>query len=340
MGYYLERIGQAIITFWAAITITFILYRLMPGGPVESMRNQLMEEAAMEGGEIDMDRINRLVELHTGVNPDQPIHIAYVDYLMDIVLYQDFGRSIWRNEPVFDVLWAGMPWSVFVSFYGLLLGFTANVLLGALMAWWENTRFDNWSSIIATFLNSVPYYVGAILFLAVFAFQLGVLPRGGRYNEHLDPGFHLPFMFSVIEHGILPIATGFIVGFGGGALAMRGNSIRILGSDYLRVAQLRGVSTARIATRYVTRNAILPLYTGLMIGISAIFSSSIIMELIFTYPGVGWYTWGALEGRDYPLLMGIFLFYTFVTILGILIADLTYGYIDPRAGTEGRQEAY
>lgn len=340
MRYYVTRIGQAVFTLFVVITISFFMYRLMPGGPVEAMQQQLVQQAVSQGNDPNMQRINRLVEMYTGIQPDEPVWVQYLNYLKDIVLYQDFGRSIWQNEPVFAVLFAAMPWSVFVSVYGLLFGFTTNILLGSLMAYREGGKLDKGMSMVATVSTSVPYYVAAILMLSYLAFGLGWFPTGGRYNsEFTSPGFNIPFILSVIRHAALPIASGFVVGFGGGALAMRGNSIRVMGEDYIRVAKLRGLGETRIATRYVTRNAILPLYTTLMVGIAGIFSSSIIMEQIFSYPGVGWYTFGAIENRDYPLLMGVFLFFTIVTLLGVLIADLTYGFIDPRAST-GDKESY
>lgn len=339
MNYYAKRIGQAVFTLFAVITITFFMYRILPGGPAEAMRQQLIQEAATSGESVDIDRINRMVEIYTGFRPDAPLYQQYFNYMFDMIVHQDFGQSIWRSEPVFDILFKGMPWSVFVSIYGLLLGFTTNVLLGAVMAYKEGSRFDNAMSIVATVMSSIPYYVGAVVMLAFLSFKWGYLPTGGRYNPATAPGFNYAFMAGVVEHAALPILTGFLVGFGGGALAMRGNSIRIMGEDYIRVARLRGIGQTRIATRYITRNAILPMYTGLMIGISAIFSSSIIMEQLFNYPGVGWYTFGALMQRDYPLLMGAFIFFTTVTVTGILIADLTYGLIDPRAST-GDRESY
>lgn len=339
MNYYVKRIGQSIITLLAVVTITFVLYRLMPGGPIDIMRNRMIQDAIQQGQSVDIAQINRLIELRTNVDPDQPIHVAYYEYMVNVIVYQDFGDSIWRNEPVFDILFRAMPWSIFVSVYGLLIGFTANILLGALMAYKEGSYFDNVSSIAATFLNSVPYYVGAILMLSFLGFQFGWFPTRGRFDPATTPGFNLPFMLSVLHHSALPIASGIIVGFGGSALAMRGNCIRVMGENYLRVARLRGLSDNRIAIRYVGRNAILPLYTSFMIGIAAIFSSSIIMEQIYTYPGIGWYTFEALSQRDYPLLMGLLIFFSTITIVGVLIADLTYGLIDPRAGTSD-QESY
>lgn len=340
MNYYVKRFGMAFVTLFAASTLAFILYRLMPGGPVEAIQARLIQNMLDEYGEVDMERVERQTQVYTGIDPDQPIHIAYYEYVRDIILYQDFGYSIHNREPVFDILFAAMPWSIFVSVYGLLLGFTVTVLLGSLMAYKEGTRIDYGSTAFVLVLGSIPYYVVAVFALAVLSFEWGLFPTGGRYDHRTDPGFNIDFMLGVVHHGALPILTSFIVGFGGGALGMRANAVRVMGSDYIRSAEIRGVKTNRITTRYLARNAVLPIYTGLMIGIAAIFSSSVIMEWIFTYPGVGWYTFDALDTRDYPLLMGAFLFFTTITVVGILIADLTYGLIDPRAGTGADREEF
>lgn len=343
MNYYVRRTAQALVTFIAATMIAFALYRLLPGGPVEAIKAQLIEQVLEEGGgssQINMKQINQRVELYTGIDPDKPLWLAYYEYFTDILFRGDFGTSIRYSKPVFDILFRAMPWSIFVSVYGLLLGFSMTVVLGSLMAYKEGSLFDKGSTVLVLVMKSVPYYVGAIVFLAVFAFQWGLFPTGGRFDPSATPGFNYEFVASVLHHGALPILTGFIVGFGGGALGLRANAVRIIGSDYLHAARLRGISTARITTRYVARNSILPIYMGLMMGIAGIFGSSVIMEYIFQYPGVGWYTFQALIFRDYPLLMGAFLFFTGLTIVGILLADFTYGFIDPRAGTGAEREAF
>ncbi|MFU8868933.1 ABC transporter permease [Natronococcus sp.] len=340
MRYFIKRTVHAVVTLVSVTTITFALFRLMPGNPAQAMRAQFEAEMEAGGGTADPEVLDAMVEQHTGFDPDQPWYVQYVEYLQDVILYQDFGHSYFYNDPVFDILFTAMPWSVFISVYGLAFGYTTNILLGAAMAYKEGSRFDNYMTVLATFLNSVPYYVGAILFLAFFGYELGLFPTGGRYNTSLEAGLNVRFMASISYHAVLPIMSSFIVGFGGGALSMRGNSIRILGEDYLRVARLRGISSTRVATRYVARNAILPLYTQMMIGIAAVFSSSVLLEFIFTYPGVGWYTFDAVMRRDYPLLMGSFLFFTIVTLIGILIAEFTYGLVDPRIGSGDQSESY
>lgn len=343
MNYYLKRVGQAVFTLLSVITLAFVLYRLMPGGPAQYMRMQLMTAGSDSfvggGGARSAEQINRLVEAYTGFQPDKPIYLQYIDYVKGIILHQDFGRSIWQSEPVFDVLFKAMPWSIFVSVYGLVAGFAMTIILGAVMAYAEGSGFDKSMTVLIMVLHSIPYYVVGILGLSFLAYQLGWFPTAGRMNPNTTPGLNYAFMAGVVHHGALPILTAFVSAFGGGALGMRANSVRVLGNDYLRVARLRGLSNSRIALRYVGRNAMLPMYTSFMIGISAVFSSSVIMERIFTYPGVGWYTFGALERKDYPLLMGSLIFFTTITLIGVLVADLSYGIIDPRADTND-QESY
>lgn len=341
MSYYLKRVGQSILVFLVAVTVTFALYRMLPFGPVEMMRVQLMNQLVEQGNPTDAQiaRVNQLVEAYTGINPDQPWYVAYVDYLRGIVLYQDFGVSITKREPVFDILFDALPWSIFISVYGLALGTTVSLLLGAVMAYKEGSVFDTGMTVFSIANTTVPYYIVAILALVVFSFNLGWFPSGGRMTRGTTPGLNYPFIAGVVEHAALPILSSFIAGFGG-ALAFRGNCIREMGKGYIRVAQLRGVSQGRIAIRYVGRNALLPVYTSIMMGLASLFGSSIILETIFNYPAMGFVTFEALMDVDYPLIMGAFIFFTFVTLLGILIADLTYGIIDPRVKGGGDREAY
>jgi peptide/nickel transport system permease protein len=339
--YTIKRFGQMVLVFFAAVTVTFILYRLMPAGPVEVLRNQLLQDCARQGGcsAAQIQRINRQVELFTGINPDKPLHVNYYQYMRDIILYQDFGQSIRLNEPVFDLLFERMPWSVYLSFYGLVIGRTVSLGLGALMAQKEGSRLDTGLTVYTIFTQSIPYYLWAILAILLFGFGLGLFPTAGKYAPDVVPGFNLPFMMSIVEYSALPILSIALSRFAG-ALGFRGNAIREKGKEYIRVARIRGVDNNRIALRYVGRNALLPIYTNIMLGISALFGSSVIIETIFNYQAVGLLTFNALLNRDYPLLMGAFIFYTAVTVLGIFIADLTYGIIDPRVEGGGERETY
>jgi peptide/nickel transport system permease protein len=208
------------------------------------------------------------------------------------------------------------------------------------MAYLEGTRFDTSSYVVSMFLNSVPYYVAAIIFVYVVSIQLGMLPQSGRYASGLDPGLNLDFIVSALRHAILPIVSLVVTGFGGVAITMRGNAVQEIGEDYIRVAHLRGVPGKRIATRYVGRNAVLPMYTNFMISIGFMFGGSVILEEIFAYEGLGLYLLQAINARDYPLMMGTFLIIALAVLVCILIADLTYSKIDPRISDQGSREAY
>jgi len=341
--YLLQRIGQLGAVYVSVVTITFMLYRMLPGGPVEIMRARFLSRMVEEGSSPtpeDIERINSLVSVYTGIQPDKPLYMQYLDYITGVIFRLDFGRSIWLDEPAFSLLFSRMPWSLFISFYGLVLGTSLSLLLGALMAHYEGSIFDTALTFYTVINQSIPYFIIAIVVLVIFGFNLGWFPTKGRYafNE-VSPGANLEFIISVVRHGALPVTATFFAGFGG-ALAYRGNCIREKGQTYTRIAQARGISQNRIAIRYIGRNSILPIYTGLMLGIAGMFSSSIIIEVIFNYRGMGLLTFKALQNRDYPLLMAAFIFLTGVTLLGIFIADLTYGLIDPRVRGGGEREVY
>jgi peptide/nickel transport system permease protein len=340
MGYYLRRVFQAVVTFVAGMFPTYSLFRLIPGGPLEAMVSQRIARAVERGEQPNSEEIAEDIQELTGINPETGPVEGFIQYASDIVFRQDFGQSLFYGEPVFDKLFEAMPWSMFISVYGLIFGFTATIFVGVVMAWFEGTKIDSGLTVFVLILNSIPYYVGAVVMLVVLGFYWGLFPTGGRMDPATTPGLNLPFIFGILHHAALPIISGFVVGFAGGSLGMRGNTIRIMGSDYLRSARLRGVSTNRILSRYLTRNAVLPIYTGLMIGIAGIFSSNVVSEYIFQYPGVGWLLLRALNNQDYPMIMGGFIFFAGLTVIGIMIADLTYPLIDPRAKSGADREVY
>ena len=335
--YIVKRVGQAIITFLAVITITFGLIRAIPGGPADYIRSQVMQNRGADG--VDMAQLNSLVESYTNIDPSTPLYVQYFDYLTS-VLRGDLGQSIWFDRPVNAIIVETAPWTIFLLTVSILLTFGIGIALGAVMAYLEGTRFDTVSTIVSMFLNSVPYYIAAIFLVYVLSIQLSIFPQSGNVSPGMDPALSFEYVRDVLVHATLPIISLVITGFGGVAITMRGNAIQEIGEDYIRVAHLRGVPGRRIALRYVGRNALLPMYTNLMIAIGFMFGGSVILEEIFAYPGLGYYLLQGIHSRDYPLMMGIFLIITVAVLLSILIADLTYGKIDPRISDNESREAY
>lgn len=330
--YYAKRIGQSLITVYAVVTLSFVLIRLMPGGPLDYLRAQYIRQNLSE------QEIQQKLALYTNIQTNEPMLTQYIDYMSAIAQF-DFGASIFYGKPVASLLGKAIPWTVLYMSIALCLMFVIGVSMGAFMAYREGSLFDTASTLTSIVANSVPYYIAAILLLYLFGFEWGVFPTSGRMDPNTTVGLNVPFILGILSHAALPVISLVITGFGGKAITMRGNAISELGEDYLRVARLRGLPERRIALRYVARNAILPMYTGIMISIGTMFGGSVILEMIFAYPGVGYYVFKSISARDYPLMMGGFILITVAVVIGVLVADLSYGKLDPRAGGDS-DEAY
>ena len=330
--YYLRRTARMFVTVFLVASLSFGLIRLLPGGPFSLLRANLLRQG-VPASEVDA----RIANLQN-IRPDAPLWEQYLDYML-AAGQGDFGTSIALGEPVSRIIAQAVPWSVFIVLVSTVLIFVFGVLLGAIQAYWEGSRFDQLVSGVSVTLMSIPFYVVAVLALFVFAYQFGWFPTAGTVGVGVETGVSMAFFTSALHHAALPIFSYTITGIGGQALAMRGNSIQVLGNDYVEVARLRGLSDRRIATRYVARNAILPLYTGFLLLLGFRLGGTVILEQIFSYPGLGYYMWSALESNDYPLMMGTFLVITVALVIGVYIADLTYGMIDPRI-SRGDTDAY
>lgn len=326
--WFAKRLAQAIITIVAVFHITFFLVRLMPGNPVQALMARQLADA-----QGNREAAREVVKLHVNLDPDDPLYVQYADY-MGSLLRGDLGYSIGQNDTVNAVLAEAVPWTVFYMSSALIITFTASICLGALMAYWEGSRFDSVMTGVAVIQTSTPYYVAALLLVFALGHTWGIFPTGARYPGRADPGLNLYFVSGAYYHAALPILSLVVTG-AAASLTMRGNSISVLGSDYIRVARLRGLPPTRIAFRYVMRNALLPLYTGLLLMIGFMIGGTLVLEEIFTYRGMGYYMLEGVHERDYPLMVGGFTVICVTVVIAMLVADLTYSWIDPRAQGEG-----
>ncbi|EMA37184.1 ABC transporter permease subunit [Halococcus hamelinensis] len=281
---------------------------------------------------IDTSALQAQVKAYTNIAPDEPLTIQYIQYVSS-ALQGDFGRSIWYDQSVGSIVAGALPWSLLLVGVSIALIYFIGIGGGALMAYSEGSRFDQVTSTAAIVLNSIPSYVAGVVFLYFLGYRWRLFPIGGRMNDATQVGLNWPFVAGVIEHLALPVAAFVLTAFGFRALTMRSNSISVLGEEFVRVAQLRGLPGRHIALQYVGRNAVLPLYTGLLISIGRLLGATVIIEQIFRYRGIGYYMLEAINARDYPLMMGCFIVITVTVVLGVYIADLTYRLIDPRADT-------
>lgn len=331
--YLLGRTVQAAITGLTVLTITFALIRLIPGGPMDYLRAYVMQQTG--GGGV---AVSSLMKNYINIQPNEPLWKQYIDYVTS-VLSGDFGKSIWYQEPVVKIIAQALPWTLFVVAVGELIAYAIAIALGALMAYSEGGRLDFSGTVASIVFISIPYYILGVLFLWGFSYELGWFPTGGLYNSSgAQVGLNISFILDVLYHAALPILSVVLSNFGLQTILMRGNSISILGSDFLRVARLRGLKEGYISYRYVGRNAILPMWTNMLITLGFAFGGSIVLEQIFKYHGMGWYLLKAINARDYPLMMGAFIVITWAILIGVFIADLTYGFIDPRIKAGGEYE--
>jgi len=333
VNYYVRRTARVFVTIFLVASLTFGLVRLLPGGPFTLLRAQLLRQG------VPADEVDARIANLQNIRPDEPLWQQYIDYMA--ALFQgNLGESISLGEPVVTVLAKAAPWTIFVVLVSTVLVFVIGIFMGSLQAYWEGSRFDQLVTGVSISLMSLPFYVVAVIALYVFAYQFGWLPTAGTVSNSVERSLGVPFLVSALKHSILPIVSYTLGAAGGQALAMRGNSIQVLGNDYVQVARLRGLSDRRIATRYVARNAILPMYTGFLLLLGFRLGGTVILEQIFSYTGLGYYMITALKANDYPLMMGTFLVITVALVIGVFIADLTYSRIDPRISAGESDEAY
>jgi len=333
--YEIKRTVQALFTLWVSLTLTFAIIRWMPGGPVDFLRAELIagniSPGASGGSEAatDTSRIAQAVEYYMQTNPEDPVYIQYIDWLQAI-LSGNLGNSIYYQKPVASIFAEAVPFTVFIMSLSVIMSFLQQVIIGGLLANLEGSRFDVSATTFIIWFHSIPFFIWGILLLAFLSFQLGWFPTSGKVDPTATVGMNVEFIGGVIYHAILPVTALAFASLGTGVLSMRGNAIQIIGKDYVRVARLRGLTSRRISVFYIARNAILPMYTQLLLSMAYIFGGSLILEAIFQYHGLGWYTFRGLQSRDYPLLMGGFILFIIITVVVLYIADLTYPYIDPR----------
>ncbi|MFP8952463.1 ABC transporter permease [Natrialbaceae archaeon A-arb3/5] len=338
MNWYLKRTGQALFTLWAVVTIAFVLAWNVPGSLVDHMVDRIAQHS-----NVDPEIVRESIESQLMFDPDASVGQAYITYLSEL-LSGNLGYSFAARNEVSAVLADSVPWTLLVMSIATLGMFSISLALGAIMAYREGTRFDIANTIVGIITTSVPYFVAAFLLILWVGHSnapiLDLFPPRGRSPPRVEPGLTLEFVTGALRHATLPALSYVITGYGLMALSMRGNSIQTLGEDYVRVAELRGLPSRRIALRYVGRNAVLPLYTSLLLSIGFMLGSSVVLEQIFQYHGVGYWMFEAIDNNDVPLMMGTFIVITVCVVIATFIADITYSMLDPRIKSGDEGEAY
>lgn len=301
---------------------------MMPGNPAQAMLAKYAQQGPLTPAET------HAMELMLGL-PTGSLWTQYRQYMLN-VLHGHFGVSYsFYPEHVMPVILQALPWTLVLVGVVTIIQFTVGTLLGIYVAWYRGKRFDSIATVLFSFTSAIPYFWIALAFIYYFGFVLHWFPISGGYHSSLPPGLNPTFLASAVYHSILPALTLFVTGVGGSLLGMRNNMINTLNEDYILLANVKGLTDFTIATRYAARNALLPIVTNFAMSLGGIVGGSLLMETVFSYPGMGYLMATAVSNQDYPLLQALFLFITVSVLLANFIADITYGFLDPRVRRKG-----
>ena len=321
MAFIVRRLIFYLVAAWVALTINFFIPRLMPGNAVESIMAKFpnLQPSAY-----------RAIEAMLGVGHPGSLWDQYVAYLNDI-LHFNFGTSVSEYPAQVSTLLAEtLPWTIILVGTATVIAFLVGTALGIAAGWRHGGGLDRTLPGLM-FLQAIPYFFFALILLELFAVKLHFFPTGEGYGQGLVPGWHWDFIGSAIDHSLLPALTIVLTSIAGWMLTMRNVMITTIGEDYVVAAQAKGLPDHRVILTYAARNAILPQLQGFGLAVGFVVQGALIMEIVFSYPGIGLLLVNSVTSNDYPLTQAIFLVITFTVLLANLLVDIIVVFVDPRA---------
>ncbi len=320
-----DRLGHLLLVLWVVTTLTFLLFRLMPGDPTLNFLSPSFTDET------------RTALLH-GFGLDKPLWQQYLIYLGQLVR-GDFGRSFLQNEPVSHILWEALPNTVILTLVALCLAYAFGIVAGAFLAFHRGGVAEAMAIPAALATRAAPEFWLGMLLLALFAFQLGWFPTGGA----VSPGGTLGSLDSRLLSGdfwwhlCLPALTLTLFLQGLPLLLMRATMLEVLNDEFIVMARMKGLSRWSIVMRHAARNALLPVVTAFALGLGASIGGNVVIETVFAWPGIGRVLVQAVQGADYPVAQGAFIVIAFVLVVMNTVADLAYALLDPRVSVGARR---
>jgi peptide/nickel transport system permease protein len=324
----IRRLGIYLLAIWAAVTINFFLPRLAPGNPAEIVVARLAQRGSVSPA------TQKALEAQFGINTTDPLWVQYFTYLNNL-LHGNLGISVnYFPSSVGDIIAQDIKWTLVLLTVSVLLSFCLGTLLGIIAAWRRGTTLDTVLSTLMTFFYCILFPWLALNVVYFLGYSLGWFPFSDGYDLSTTPGWNLDFLLSASYHAILPALTLIVSTVAGWMLTMRNSMITTLSEDYVLMARAKGLSSRRVMFSYAARNAILPSVTGLAIAIGAVVGGQLLVEIVFSYPGIGFALFQAIQSEDYSLADGILLLVIVATVIMNLIVDLVYTFLDPRIRQE------
>jgi peptide/nickel transport system permease protein len=320
-----KKFLSSILTIFVATIFSFILIRLMPGDFIHLRATEIVQQQ-----NIPYETAYAIAKTQFNYDPGVPIYKQFFIYIGGL-LTGNFGVSMTLRIPVSSIIFRALPWTLFLCSFSLLASFLIGSTFGLIMSWKRRSKIlESMMNLFSVITQAVPDFLIGLLLLVVFAVRLRWFPLRGAYDMSITPGFSFEFIGSVFYHAALPILAFTISTMGGWALSMRASATSVLSEDYINVAKAKGLKERRIFSRYLGKNAFIPILPGLAISFGYMISGSMFIEWMFSYPGIGYFFGYSIGTRDYTLLQGI-LFLSTVTIVMInYLSDYIYALIDPR----------
>jgi len=329
--YILRRLFIFVLIIWVASTLNFIIPRLAPGDPIGAILGKMQMQGATVKNSAEI-----IAEFRKRFGLDDPIYIQYLKYLWALARF-DLGYSIaYFPTPVTQIVMGALPYTIGLLTVTTIITFGIGILLGALLVWKATPGMARWIITLFMMLSPIPYFLLAIILLSVFSYSMGIFPDSGivSIGRMQKPGFDFGYYVDFAYHSLLPALSIILAGIGGWILGMRGMMVSVVGEDYLTLAEAKGLRERRIFFAYAMRNAMLPQFTALAISLGYVVSGATLVELIFSYPGMGYRLLQAITTNDFPVIQGITFFLVMSIAVAILIIDLIYPLLDPRISYE------
>ena len=325
MSFILRRLAFYVVAAWVAITLNFFIPRAVPGNPVQTILSKYPD--------LTPQAYKALSQMIGGALQHGSLWSQYTAYLSD-VFHFNFGTDLANfPTPVSQILDQAIPWTLILVGTATVIAFLLGTLLGILAGCRHGGALDR-SLPLLMFLQAAPYFFVALILVYFLALKGGWLPSAQGYSaQDVSPGWNWAFISNAAEHSILPAGTIVLTSVAGWMLQMRNVMITTISEDYVVAAQAKGLSKSRIIYTYAARNALLPQLQGFGLALGFVVSGSVVMEIVFSYPGIGYNLVQAVGAKDFPLMQALFLVITFAVLIANLLVDVIIVLFDPRART-------
>ena len=330
LTYALRRLALALPLLIGITFIAFFVIQLAPGGPLDFLFG------SAEGTKLPPKIIE---ELKKEYHLDQPIYIQYWLWLKRIAML-DFGRSFAPDgKPVLQKIGERLPITLFLNVIEMLLILALAVPIGVLSATRQYSVFDKITTVFVFAGFATPDFWLALLLMILFGVQLGWLPISGLRDINWEYLSFWKQQWDFLKHLILPVAVATFGGLAGFSRYMRQSMLEVIRQEYVQTARAKGLSEQTVIGKHALRNALLPVVTILGLSLPGLIGGSVIVESIFAIPGMGQLMVQAVFSRDYPVIMGNLVIVSTLTLVANLLADISYGLVDPRirVGRRGRR---